>query len=85
MAAAAYVLVSHVRRVGLAGTPQAAATVNTIRLVLFKVGAWVQRTARRWVVRMASGYPWADLFATDCLHSTEAFAAGGRRSISVSA
>lgn len=64
LAAAAYVLVSHVRRVGLAGTAQAAATVNTIRLRLFKVGAWVHKTVRRWVVRMASGYPWADLLTT---------------------
>jgi hypothetical protein len=63
LAAAAYVLVSHVRRVGLAGTEHATATVNTIRLKLFKVGAWVRKTVRRWVVRMASGYPWADLFA----------------------
>ena len=64
LAAAAYVLTSHVRRVGLAGTAQATATVTTIRLKLFKVGAWVQRTVRRWVVRLASGYPWADLFTT---------------------
>ena len=64
LAAAAYVLVSHLRRVGLAGTEHATATVNTIRLKLFKVGAWVQRSVRRWLVRIASGYPWADLFAT---------------------
>lgn len=62
--AAAYVLVSHVRRVGLAGTDHATATVQTIRLKLFKVGAWVQRSVRRWVVRMSCGYPWADWFAT---------------------
>jgi hypothetical protein len=64
LAAAAYVLVSHVRRVGLAGTEHATATVQTIRLKLFKVGAWVRKSVRRWVVRMSSGYPWADLFAT---------------------
>jgi Transposase DDE domain group 1 len=64
LAAAAYVLVSHLRRVGLAGTEHATATVQTIRLKLFKVGAWVHRSVRRWVVRIASGYPWADLFAT---------------------
>ncbi|MBX3401397.1 MAG: transposase [Gemmataceae bacterium] len=38
LAAAAYVLVSHLRRVGLAGTDHATATVQTIRLKLFKVG-----------------------------------------------
>jgi len=64
LAAAAYVLVSHVRRVGLAGTEHAKATVQTIRLKLFKVGAWVQKSVRRWVVRMSSGYPWAELFVT---------------------
>ena len=64
LAAAAYVLVSHVRRVGLAGTDHAKATVQTIRLKLLKVGAWVQKSVRRWVVRMSSGYPWADLFVT---------------------
>jgi hypothetical protein len=62
LAAAAYVLVAYVRRVGLAGTTHATATVNTIRLRLFKVGAWVYKTVRRWVVQMSSGYPWASLF-----------------------
>ena len=62
--AAAHVLVSHLRRVGLAGTDHATATVQTIRLKLFKVGAWVQKSVRRWVVRMSGGYPWADLFAS---------------------
>ena len=38
LAAAAYVLVSHLRRVGLAGTEHATATVQTIRLKLIKVG-----------------------------------------------
>ena len=64
LAAAAYVLVSHLRRVGLAGTDHATATVQTIRLKLFKVGAWVQRSVRRWAVRMSCGYPWAELFAS---------------------
>lgn len=63
LAAAAYVLVSHLRRVGLAGTEHATATVQTIRLKLFKVGAWVRKSVRRWAVRMSGGYPWADLFA----------------------
>jgi Transposase DDE domain group 1 len=63
LAAAAYVLVSHIRRVGLAGTELARAEVGTLRLRLFKVGAWVQRSVRRVVVRMASSYPWPELFA----------------------
>ncbi len=64
LAAAAYVLVSHLRRVGLAGTDHATATVQTIRLKLFKVGAWVGKSVRRWSVRMSCGYPWAELFAS---------------------
>jgi DDE family transposase len=63
LAAAAYVLVSHVRREALAGTELARAEVGTIRLRLFKIGAWVQRSVRRVVVRMASSYPWPELFA----------------------
>jgi hypothetical protein len=63
LAAAAYVLVEYVRRVGLAGTELAQAEVGTIRLKLFKIGAWVQKTARRIVVRMASSYAWPALFA----------------------
>jgi len=63
LAAAAYVLVSHLRRVGLAGTELARAEVGTIRLKLLKVGAWVARTARRVVVRLSSAYPWPALFA----------------------
>ena len=63
LAAAAYVLLEHVRRVGLAGTELAQAEVGTIRLKLLKIGAWVQRTARRIVVRMASSYAWPELFA----------------------
>jgi hypothetical protein len=63
LAAAAYVLVSHVRRVGLVGTELERAEVGTIRLKLFKVGAWVKRSVRRVVVRMASSYPWQQLFA----------------------
>ena len=54
---------SHIRRAALAGTELARAEVGTIRLRLFKVGAWVQRSVRRVVVRMASSYPWPELFA----------------------
>jgi hypothetical protein len=64
LAAAAYVLVSHVRRRALPGTELACAEVGTIRLRLFKVGAWVVRSVRRVVVRMSSSYPWQELFGT---------------------
>jgi hypothetical protein len=62
LAAAAYVLMEHVREVGLTGTELERAEVRTIRLKLLKIGAWVQQTARRIVVRMASGYVWPELF-----------------------
>jgi hypothetical protein len=63
LAAFAYVLVEHIRRTALVGTDLAHAQVGTIRLRLFKIGALVTRSVRRIVVRMASGYPWADVFA----------------------
>jgi len=64
LAAAAYVLVEHIRRVGLAGTELADAQCGTIRLKLFKIGAQIQRSFRRVVLHMASGYPYAALLAT---------------------
>ena len=62
LAAAAYVLVDHVRRVGLSGSELEHAEVRTIRLRLFKIGAWVQKTVRRIVVKMSSSYVWIELF-----------------------
>ncbi len=62
VAAAAYVLVDHVRRTALAGTDLAHAEVGTIRLRLFKIGARVVKSVRRLVVRMTTGYPWPDFF-----------------------
>lgn len=64
LAAAAYVLVEHVRRVGLAGTEMATAEVGTIRVRLFKIGGWVQRSVRRVMVRMSSSYVGRELFET---------------------
>ena len=62
LAAAAYVLVDHIRRTALAGTERSRAQVATIRLRLFRVGAVVVTSVRRVVVRLAGGYPWADVF-----------------------
>ena len=47
LASLAYVLVSALRRVGLAGTRLADATCGTIRLKLLKIGALVKITVRR--------------------------------------
>ena len=62
LAAAAYVLVDHLRRTTLVDSELERAEVGTIRLRLFRIGALVQKTVRRVVIRMASGFPWQDLF-----------------------
>lgn len=62
LSAAAYVLMEHIRRVGLAGTELARAQCQTIRLKLLKIGAVVVRNTRRIVLHMASGYPFAGVF-----------------------
>jgi hypothetical protein len=54
----AYVLVSALHRIGLAGTKLATATCGTIRLRLLKIGALVRISVRRVVFAMASGCPW---------------------------
>jgi hypothetical protein len=58
----AYVLLHHLRRVGLCGTELARAQCGTIRLKLLKIGALVTVSVRRIRLRMASGYPYAQLF-----------------------
>jgi hypothetical protein len=58
----AYVLLQYLRRVGLRGTALAHAQCGTIRLKLLKIGALVSVSVRRIRFRMASGYPYADLF-----------------------
>lgn len=63
LAASAYVLLSHLRRVGLKGTELAAAQVGTIRLKLLKVAARVTVSVRRIVLHLASAYPLQPLFA----------------------
>lgn len=64
LAAAAYVLVSHLRRHALKDTDLERAEVGTIRLKLFKIDAWVKRSVRRLVVKMSSSHAWRDLFRT---------------------
>ncbi|MBI3449630.1 MAG: IS1380 family transposase [Acidobacteria bacterium] len=59
----AYVLMQALRRVGLAGTTMARAQCETIRLKLLKIGAQVRVTVRKVWVSLASGSPYAALFA----------------------
>ena len=62
LAAAAYVLFDHIRRTALVGSELERAEVSTIRLRLLRIGALVQKTVRRIVVRIASGFPGQELF-----------------------
>ena len=59
----AYVMLNEVRRLGLAGTELEQAQCRTIRLKLLKIGAQVKVSVRRVVVRLASSYPYQELFA----------------------
>jgi hypothetical protein len=59
----AYVLIEHLRRVGLKDTPLANAQVSTIRTKLLKIGALVQTSVRRLVLHLSAAFPLAELFA----------------------
>jgi hypothetical protein len=63
LASAAYVLVEHLRRVGLPQTELAEAQVPTLRLKLFKVAARERVSVRRVVLHLASSYPYPSLLA----------------------
>ena len=58
----AYVLLSAMRRVGLANTRFERAQCNTIRLKLLKVGALVRITVRKIWVSFSQSYPYRDEF-----------------------
>jgi len=62
LASAAYILIEHLRRVGLKGTALAKAQVGTIRLKLLKVAARVVTSVRRVVLHFSSAYPYQALF-----------------------
>ena len=57
-ASMAYVLVSALRRIGLAHTQFAKATCGTIRLKLLKIGALVRTSVRRVKLAMPSAFPY---------------------------
>jgi hypothetical protein len=59
----AYMIVDRLRAEALQGTVLARATVGTIRLRLFKVAASIHLSVRRVHVRMASAYPYQEIFA----------------------
>ncbi len=66
LASFAYVLVSALRRLGLAGTKFAGATCGTIRLKLLKIGAQVRVSVRRVLFSLASAFPYGREFAAAC-------------------
>lgn len=57
----AYVLLSELRRIGLAGTKMARAQCGTIRLKLLKIGARVRVTVRKIWVAMSESWPHREL------------------------
>ncbi len=63
LASAAYVLIEHLRRVGLKDTELAKAQVTTLRTKLFKVAARVTVSVRRIVFHLSSYCPYQQLFA----------------------
>jgi Transposase DDE domain group 1 len=62
-ASLAYVLVTALRRLALAGTELAQATAGTIRLKLLKLGALVRISVRRIKIAIASACPLKGVFA----------------------
>ena len=58
----AYVLMSAMRRIGLAETRFERAQCNTIRLKLLKVGALVRITVRKIWMSFSQSYPYRDQF-----------------------
>ena len=64
----AYILLSELRRLGLAGTDLAHARCDTIRLKLLKIGAQIRVSVRRVCVSLSSSYPYAPLFTQVIRH-----------------
>jgi hypothetical protein len=62
LAAAAYTLVKEMRRLALKGTELENAEAATLRLKLLKVGAQIETSARRFVLKLSSYFPRQDLF-----------------------
>ena len=57
----AYVLLSELRRIGLAGTEMARAQCGTIRLKLLKIGARVRVTVRRIWIAISESWPYREI------------------------
>ena len=68
----AYVLVSAIRRIALKGTRMSNATCGTIRLKLFKIGARIKVSVRRFIIHLASACPYQDVF-TQALQNIQSY------------
>jgi len=68
----AYAIVNAMRRVALKGTRMAKATCGSIRLKLFKIGAKVKISTRRFLIHFASACPYQDVFQ-QAWHSRHAY------------
>lgn len=62
LSSVAYVLVNALREVGLKGTEFEKAQCHTIRLKLFKIGAAIRVTFRKFWVSLSASYPYASTF-----------------------
>lgn len=62
----AYWFVQLLREVGLKGTPMARVQCWTIRAKLLKIGAQIRVSVCRVAVRMASGWPYQEVFFQAC-------------------
>jgi Transposase DDE domain group 1 len=63
LSAAAYVLMSALRRLALSGTDWARAQCETIRSQLLRIGAQIRMTVRKVWISLASSYPYHRAFA----------------------
>ncbi len=70
--ALAYVLTSAIRRIGLKDTRMSRATCGSIRLKLFKIGAWLKVSVRRFMIHLASACPYQNEF-THALQNIRAY------------
>lgn len=59
----AYCFFEILRRVGLAETKMVKSQCTTLRLKMLKIGAFVKLTTRRFIISLASGYPYEHYFA----------------------
>ena len=62
LAAAGYTLVKQMQRLALKGTELEDAEVGTLRVKLLKIGAQIEVTARRFVLKLSSYFPRQELF-----------------------